>query len=251
MTTKPLSRLFAILLALAFTSVAAVRAQDAAAKPAEPATPAPAEQPAAAPAPAAEGGMTQGEAALALVNKLGLFPALPNRPSSTEAAAALVAQGISPFEGWKPDETLTVGDFAKVLVEAMGRQDDIPAENKDKPEAYVELLKGMGINVESGNDGLDEVGALVEVFNAAVDGASLNTDPLRSRTIYGQQDEWTLGPDGSTIQRAQAGSPVVPPVVTPPTPPPSRRREETPVTPVRPVNPSPTAPVITGNVNNT
>jgi hypothetical protein len=244
MTAKPLSRMFAILLALAFVGTASVRAQDAA-KPADaatPAAPAPAEQPAATPAPASEGGMTQGEAALALVNKLGLFPALPNNPSSQEAAASLAAQGISPFEGWKPDETLTVGDFAKVLVEAMGRQDEIADENKDKPEAYVELLKGMGINIESSAAGLDEVPTLVEVFNAAVDGASLNTDPLRSRTIYGQNDEWTLGPDGSTVLRAQRGTPVVtPPVVTPVVPPPPRREE--PTTPTRPVNPSPVVPV--------
>ena len=243
MTTKPLSRLFAILLALAFVGAASVRAADeatpAAAAPAAPTAP---EQPAATPAPATEGGMTQGEAALALISKLGLFPALPNAPSSQEAAAALTAQGISPFEGWKPDETLTVGDFAKVLVEAMGRQDEIADENKNKPEAYVELLKGMGINVESGNDGLDGVAALVEVFNAAVDGASLNTDPLRSRTIYGQQDEWTIAPDGSTVQRAQLGSPAAPaptPVV-PVSNPPRRSEPETPVTPVRPVDPSPT-----------
>lgn len=240
MTTKPLSRLFAILFALAFVGAASARAQDA--KPAETPAPAAPEQPAATPAPASEGGMTQGEAAMALITKLGLFPALPNAASSQEAAAALTAQGISPFEGWKPDETLTVGDFAKVLVEAMGRQDEIAAENKDKPEAYVELLKGMGINVESGNDGLDGVAALVEVFNAAVDGASLNTDPLRSRTIYGQQDEWTIAPDGSTVQRAQLGSPSAPtpPPVVPVTNPPRRSGPDTPVTPVRPVDPSPT-----------
>ena len=152
---------------------------------------------------------------------------------------------VSITKSWVVDtleETLTVGDFAKVLVEAMGRQDEIADENKNKPEAYVELLKGMGINVESGNDGLDGVAALVEVFNAAVDGASLNTDPLRSRTIYGQQDEWTIAPDGSTVQRAQLGSPAAPaptPVV-PVSNPPRRSEPETPVTPVRPVDPSPT-----------
>jgi hypothetical protein len=189
-------------------------------------------------------GMTQGEAALALADKLGLFPSLPAGTTATGASAALSAQGISPFDGWKPGETLTVGDFAKVLVEAMGRGDEIPDDKKDKAEAYVDLLKGMGINVESGQEGIDEVGVLPEVFAAAVDGASNTSDPLRNRTIYGYPDERVSGTDALVTTRPQAG---VAPAPTPtPTPTPSPRprtpsptpRPPTPVDPT-PVDPSP------------
>lgn len=179
-------------------------------------------------------GMTQGEAAVALADKLALFPALPNGISAIEAGAALNAQGISPFGGWKADETLTVADFAKVLVEAMGRGDEIAADKKDKAESYVDLLKGMGINVESGQEGIDEVGVLPEIFAAAVDGSSNTSDPLRNRTIYGHPDERVAGTDALISSTPQPGAPR-PPVVTPPAPPAPRPR-----TPVKPVDPSPT-----------
>jgi hypothetical protein len=184
-------------------------------------------------------GMTQGEAALALADKLGLFPALPAGANASEASAALIAQGIAPFDGWKPGETLTVGDFAKVLVEAMGRGDEIPEDKKDKAEAYVDLLKGMGINVESGQEGIDEVGVLPEVFAAAVDGQSLNSDPLRNRTIYGYPDERVSGTDALVTTRPQAG---VAPAPTPtPTPTPTPR-PRTPTPTPRPPAPTPVDP---------
>lgn len=182
-------------------------------------------------------GLTQGEAALALADKLGLFPALPAGANATEASAALVAQGIAPFDGWKPGETLTVGDFAKILVEAMGRGSEIPEDKKDKAEAYVDLLKGMGINVESGQEGIDEVGVLPEVFAAAVDGQALNSDPLRNRTIYGYPDERVSGTDALVSSAPQA------PRVTPTPPaPPAPRPPRTPTPTPRPPRPNPVDP---------
>jgi outer membrane biosynthesis protein TonB len=243
MISKPLSRLFAALLGLAFLSALSARAQDAAAAPAAE-QPAPAEQPAAeATPPASEGGISQGEAALALVGKLGLFPALGNAPSPQQAAAALSAQGIAPFGGWNPSETLTVGDFAKILVESMGRQDEIAPDDRNNPEAYVQLLRSLNIQVES-KDSFDQVGVLAETFNAAVDGPSTNSDPLRSRIIYSSMEE-NAGSGGLGSLRAQAGvaQPPAPPVPGP-TPP---RRSPTPTPkppakPEKPVDPSPVDP---------
>ncbi len=139
--------------------------------------------------------ITQGEFARILATRLGLFPSLTTSPTVQECAAALSAQGISPLDGWKLEADLSKPDFARMMIQAMGKADDIPAADKGKPEAWTALAGKLGIVLEHATDGVGAVDPLVEQFNASVDPAGSSSDPLVRREVYAQPDEEVAGTD--------------------------------------------------------
>ena len=139
--------------------------------------------------------ITQGEFARILATRLGLFPSLTTSPTIQECAAALSAQGISPLDGWKLDSALSKPDFARMMIQAMGKSGEIPAANQGKPEAWTTLAGMLGIVVEHAADGVGSVDALIEQFNASVDSSGGSSDPLVRREVFAQPDEKVAGVD--------------------------------------------------------
>lgn len=139
--------------------------------------------------------ITQGEFARILATRLGLFPSLTTSPTVQECAAALSAQGVSPLDGWKLDAPLSKPDFARMMIQAMGKADEIPMANQGKPEAWTALAGKLGIVLEHATDGVGSVDPLIEQFNASVDSSSGSSDPLVRREVYAQPDEKVAGTD--------------------------------------------------------
>ncbi|GEM_PF-4817415 len=84
---------------------------------------------------------TQGEAALLLAKKLGLFSgsSIPATPAG--AIKLMNLKGIVPPGGWVNDKGLTVGDAAIILVQALGLEEKLDSGKKNDPAANVELIK--------------------------------------------------------------------------------------------------------------
>ena len=139
--------------------------------------------------------ITQGEFARILATRLGLFPSLTTSPTIQECAAALSAQGISPLDGWKLGSALSKPDFARMMIQAMGKAGEIPGADQGKPEAWTALAGKLGIVLEHATDGVGSVDPLIEQFNASVDSAGSSSDPLVRREVYAQPDEEVAGVD--------------------------------------------------------
>ena len=139
--------------------------------------------------------ITQGEFARILATRLGLFPSLTTSPTIQECAAALSAQGISPLDGWKLGAALSKPDFARMMIQAMGKAGEIPGADQGKPEAWTALAGKLGIVLEHATDGVGSVDPLIEQFNASVDSAGSSSDPLVRREVYAQPDEEVAGVD--------------------------------------------------------
>lgn len=186
------------LLATSLTSFAAEdkKPSDAGTKPAvEKKDAKPAVEKKAAKKTAPKDSITQGEFARILATRLGLFPSLTTSPTIQECAAALSAQGISPLDGWKLGSALSKPDFARMMIQAMGKAGEIPGADQGKPEAWTALAGKLGIVLEHATDGVGSVDPLIEQFNASVDSAGSSSDPLVRREVYAQPDEEVAGVD--------------------------------------------------------
>ena len=139
--------------------------------------------------------ISQGEFARILATRLGLFPSLTTSPTLQECAAALSAQGVSPLDGWKLDNPLSKPDFARMMIQAMGKAGEIPGADQGKPEAWTALAGKLGIVLEHATDGVGSVDPLIEQFNASVDSSGGSSDPLVRREVYAQPDEKVAGTD--------------------------------------------------------
>ncbi len=88
--------------------------------------------------------VTQGELAQRLVERLGLWRLLEVRPTNTECFAVLLAAGISPSEeGWQEDEPVTAAVLARILVQALGGDLLVPADKRDDPSAWLDVLRDL------------------------------------------------------------------------------------------------------------
>ena len=143
----------------------------------------------------AEEVIDQAEFARILATRLGLFPSLTTSPTPQECAAALSAQGISPFDGWKLDKPLSKADFARMMVQSMGKAGEIPAADQGKDAPWLALAGKLGIVLEHATDGVGVVDPLIQQFNSSVDASSSSSDPLVRREIYAQPDEKLGGTD--------------------------------------------------------
>ena len=181
--------------------------------------------------------LSQGEYARMLAFRLGLFPSLTVSPSEQEAAAALAAQGIVPFDGWDLDKVLSPPVFARTLIQALGKADQIPSGKEWDPAAWMDLANKLGLVLTHATDGVDAASPLVRQFNATTEPPSSSSNPLIRREIFAQPDEKYIGTDAGFEHSFIPVSVVVPQLdqVRPPAPRPHRPT----ATPPRPVPPSP------------
>lgn len=137
--------------------------------------------------PAASQPVTHPQLAELLVKTLGLIRFLPGAPSPQQMFDILMQNGISPEAGWLLDAVVTKADLARVIVQALRKQDEV--ENPNDPQAWINLLKELGIPLDRLSETIQEVEALPEGMGQ--DFAMQSTDPL----IYTLADT----PDG-TVQ---------------------------------------------------
>lgn len=117
-----------------------------------------------------------------LVKALGLNEYLPVGATTQQQFDILMQNGIAPAEGWTLDEeaAVTKGDLARVLIEALQREDEV--ENPSDPQSWVDALAAMGISLASAGDALGTVEALPEIV--AQDIGFYSTDPMYSRNPH-------------------------------------------------------------------
>lgn len=174
--------------------------------------------------------MTEAELAQTLVEVLGLSTLLPANPSDGEAFAILLANGISPRDGWNSEGVVTVGTLSRILVQAMGRADEI--ENPDNDNEWVALLAALGVEFGTVQDAIDQIDPIA--FPEANVAIVVSTDPLRKSSMIGQGDDQQLGADLMELRRPLVAVPVdrdeIPEVIDRVTRP-SRRPTPPPMTP--------------------
>ena len=109
-----------------------------------------------------------------LVKALGLIRFLPTAPSAQQEFDVLMQNGISPEAGWMLNALVTKADLARVLMQALRKQDMV--ENPNDPQAWIDALKELGIPL----DRLSETIHMVEVLPEGMgqDVALQSTDPL-------------------------------------------------------------------------
>lgn len=141
--------------------------------------------------------VTQAELAQLLVKLLGLSRHLPPSPSTFECFAVLVENGISPADGWKADAKLTRGDLARVIVQAMKRQNEV--KNPEDPVSWLEFLRAEGISMESVGEATAELKPLAEPIAPNV--ARATTLAMEKRHKYNPVDEVNYGADLGMLVR--------------------------------------------------
>lgn len=138
-------------------------------------------------------GVTQAELAYILVDVLGLSRFLPAAPSVQEVVTMLLNNNISPFEGWNPERTVTRADLARVIVLAMEREGEV--ENPDNPASWIEYLASIGASIGTIGEAVDNLEPLPEAVAQNVFAVSATTDPLKTRSKFGEPDEREYGTD--------------------------------------------------------
>lgn len=129
--------------------------------------------------------MTQGELAQMLVRVLGLHRFMPPSPSDAECIAILMANSISPADGWRPSANVTTQDLARVIVLAIGEEGSV--ENADDPDSWVEALQAMGVPMDTPKRATGTVSPREDrgsgVFQA------LSSDPLQAQRVLVDADD--------------------------------------------------------------
>ena len=167
--------------------------------------------------PATSAQVNQAELARMLVNVTGMARFLPAPSTYQENFAALLANGISPVDGWVADKVVTKADLARVTVQALGREDEV--ENPDDPNSWVKFLKENGIPIDTVGQAVDNVDPIVEPVAGYVFAAGLTTDPLKKIQVFGEPDEKQFGADVQGIPPTGfAPPPLAPAPVAIPTP---------------------------------
>ncbi|MCC5843102.1 MAG: hypothetical protein JJU05_02495 [Verrucomicrobia bacterium] len=78
--------------------------------------------------------LSQGQAAVLLAQRLGFALQTTRTLTEVEAVRLLTENNISPFGGWQIEEPLFENDLARILVYAMGKEGEIPEEERDDPQ---------------------------------------------------------------------------------------------------------------------
>jgi len=143
--------------------------------------------------------LTQGEAALMLANKMKLGFELDHPLTAMKAISMLQELGIAPFGGWQIDEPMMEHDLARILVFALGHQNDIPEEERNNPEttAFRDLL------IREYNLDLSSLRAALSATDPKTDGrlsTGISTDPVTGQLGGGE----VHGLDGLKIPVSQA-----------------------------------------------
>lgn len=148
----------------------------------------------------AEEGMSQGEAAVVLAQRLGLSASNTKPLSPTEAVRLLMENQITPFGGWQLDQPLLVKDLARVLVQALGAADQIPADQRDNADttAYVDYLtREYNLDMSSIAEALSQLGGAPNPQGSGLLGDATSSDPLENSGAGGEPDETFGGSPGN------------------------------------------------------
>ena len=122
----------------------------------------------------ASGPVTHAQLADLLVKALGLVRYLPAAPSAQQTFDVLMQNGISPEAGWLLDAVVTKADLARVLVQAMHKEDQV--ENPNDPQSWIDTLKAAGVSMDRLSETIQSVETLPEGLGQDVPLQS--TDPL-------------------------------------------------------------------------
>ena len=91
--------------------------------------------------------VTQAMLAEELAKALGLMTALPTGDTDQQRFAVMMQNGICPKDGWVADKVVTKADLARVLVQAMGLEDEV--ENPDDIGSWIRVLQDHDISLDS------------------------------------------------------------------------------------------------------
>ena len=118
--------------------------------------------------------VTHPQLAELLVRALGLVRYLPNAATAQQRFDVLMQNGISPQDGWKLDAVVTKADLSRVIVQALGMDDQV--ENPNDPQSWINLLKELGISIDRLSETIQSVEVLPDALSQDVTMSS--TDPL-------------------------------------------------------------------------
>lgn len=139
--------------------------------------------------------VNEGELAQWLVRVLGLSRFLPASPTDLDCFAILMQNNIMPKDGWKQDRDVTMGNLARVMVLALGKQGEV--ENPDNDESWVDYLKSAGIDFGTIGEAVDNLEPLPQPVGT--EAIVVSTDPLGKLSRINPPDNQQLGADLSTL----------------------------------------------------
>jgi len=142
------------------------------------------------------GGVSHWKFARDLALRLGLVQ--PNTATPEDVFGLLIAAGVVPKGGWEANKVLTVGDFARVVVQVLERASGetlVPAGDRDDDNAFIEAAKGADYNLESIEQTLSGMKTLPDKTGPAANREATTTDPKSARRVFGQPDERASGAD--------------------------------------------------------
>ncbi len=156
--------------------------------------------------------VTDGELAQWLVRVLGLSRFLPAAPTDAECFQVLMQNNIVPADGWQKDRTVTMGILARVIVQSLGRQGEVPDPENDS--SWITFLKEIGIDFGTIGEAMQRLEPIPQPLGQAV---VVKTDPLGKKQRFNAPDEAQLGVDFAALGRifAQVFVPGRPPPMTP------------------------------------
>jgi len=139
--------------------------------------------------------MSQGRAAVLLAQRLG-FAMQTNRVlTELEAVRLLMENNISPFGGWQLEEPLFENDLARILVQVLGKESEIPEEERDNPQttAFQDLLiREYGLEITGTEIPLEALGLQRSTQRGQrTAGAIVTSDPLHSEPQGGDPSQIT------------------------------------------------------------
>lgn len=188
---------------------------------------------------AQEDGVSQCKFARDLAMRIGLT--FPNTATPEDIFGMLMAEGIVPKDGWECSKILTVGDFARLIVQVLERSTGetlVADDQRGDDNAFIEAAKAANYNLESIEETLGGMQTLEERTGPGVNREQSTTDPSDAREVFGQPDERASGTDVSlnaatTFPNNNILDALAPPVVTPVVPvvTPTTRRSTAPVLP--------------------
>ncbi len=141
--------------------------------------------------------VTHPQLAAILVKALGLVRFLPTAPSSQQMFDVLMQNGISPEKGWMLDAVVTKADLSRVLIQAMKKEDAV--ENPNDPQAWINVLKEMGITLDRLSETIQSVETLPEGMGQDV--TMQSTDPLVYAVNLGPGDSVQYTVDLNLVTR--------------------------------------------------
>lgn len=141
--------------------------------------------------------VTQCELAKLLVEVLSLSRFLSPAPSCEQCFSVLMDNAISPKDGWVADQVVLKKDLARVIVQAMKMQSEV--EDPEKDSSWEDLLKSLGVSLDSVGESVDQVEPLAEPVAPHV--VAARTDPLLKRHKFNPVDEQQYGVDMEFVMR--------------------------------------------------